>query len=213
MKRLSIKDIKSLKTRKSRCKGKSEPKSKFCRFPITNKGHTILRWDMKRQRDEYEKSIRMFKSELKGKKNQTKSKSSEVNKPSSSQIETKVEALSEEFTLEESEMYIIRVVGDISELSQPELQYPSETLEPKANKQPEKKMSKAVGASQKVDKKQINQKENKTKSTVGKVTMSESRKTKRKREVRQIDTSPVKESPVKKMRTQQNRRPSLPLGS
>lgn len=169
---------------------------------------------MKRQREEHEKSIRMFKSELKGKKNQTKSKNSGVNKPSSSRNETKVETLSEEFTLEESEMYIIRVVGDISELGQPEQKYPSETLEPSENKQPEKKIIKAVRASQKVIKKQINQKEDKTKkSTVDTSTISRTRKIKRKRGARHIDTSPVKESPVKKIRTQQNRRSSLPSGS
>ena len=169
---------------------------------------------MKRQREEYEKSIRMFKSESKGKKNQAKSKSSEVSEPASSQNETKVETLSEEFTLEESEMYILRVVGDVSELSQPEPEYPSATLEPNENKQPGKKLLKAVRASQKVNKKTISLKEDRPKkSSVGTGTCSETRKTKRKREARQTDASPVKESPRKKIRNQQNRRPSLPLGS
>jgi hypothetical protein len=161
---------------------------------------------MKWQREEYEKSLRMVKSESKGKKpNQANAKNKEPATNSNNNnndknqqesplrsSEDSVEILGKEMALEESDMYVIRVIGDISELSEEKATSSLQSLEASDSpKQPEKKILKAVRIGQKRNKKGL-EVGGKMTSGDGAPINNRTRKNKRQREVSSVDTNPMK---------------------
>ena len=158
---------------------------------------------MKWQREEYEKSLRMVKSESKGKKpNHAKNKEPATNSNNNNDnnqqesplrsSEDSVEILGKEMALEESDMYVIRVIGDISELSEEKATSSLQSLEASDSpKQPEKKILKAARIGQKRNKKGL-EVGGKMTSGDGAPINNRTRKNKRQREVSSVDTNPMK---------------------
>ena len=158
---------------------------------------------MKWQREEYEKSLRMVKSESKGKKpNHAKNKEPATNSNNNNDnnqqesplrsSEDSVVILGKEIALEESDMYVIRVIGDISELSEEKATSSLQSLEASDSpKQPEKKILKAARIGQKRNKKGL-EVGGKMTSGDGAPINNRTRKNKRQREVSSVDTNPMK---------------------
>ncbi len=145
----------------------------------------------------------MVKSESKGKKpNHAKNKEPATNSNNNNDnnqqesplrsSEDSVVILGKEIALEESDMYVIRVIGDISELSEEKATSSLQSLEASDSpKQPEKKILKAVRIGQKRNKKGL-EVGGKMTSGDGAPINNRTRKNKRQREVSSVDTNPMK---------------------